>query len=77
MSLFWPTRRNEAAGAAARFGRVLHWGAFVVALILPTVVAFFSLQGDVPNGAGWTVTVLWFLAWALVGRGLRYVLAGE
>lgn len=74
MGFFWPRYEVAEPTASARLGRVAHWigliiGApFLLFLTAPfwegndPALALFALGGAVP---------------ALIGRGLRYVLANE
>lgn len=68
MSFFWPTSPNPAIGPFGRFGRLVHWAAILLAL-------FFGLMFS--DGGSYATGVTIGVAIAMIGRGLRYVLAAE
>lgn len=74
MSFFWPTTLKSEPGVLGRAGRVLHWtgllfGAPWIAIALGVAVQ----DGD----WGALFLALVGVPFALGGRGLRYILAGE
>jgi hypothetical protein len=75
---FWPRLRREETSAAIRAGRVIHW-TFLVFAAPPAIVAGFAIFviGDRDMFGIFVVAFLIALGLALIGRGLRYVLADE
>lgn len=76
MNFFWPTNIKPSPSGIARLGRVVHWlfAMGAVAFAIGSVFAFFGSAGVV------TALLLLFVgggACLLVGRALRYILAGE
>ena len=75
MNIFWPTDpwpENCEIGARGRLGRALHWAALVLAALV--VLFILATWGD---PVAMTVEAALAVAIALVGRGLRYILADE
>lgn len=71
MGFFWPTDVREDVGAIGRLGRVLHW----CAILLGGLFAWAFIAGSAPEY--WWPAAALFALFAMGGRGLRYVLAGE
>jgi hypothetical protein len=74
----WPLHRREETSGAIRGGRVIHW-TFLVFAAPPAVVAGFAIFVITERDMfGIFVSAFMIaLGLALVGRGLRYVLANE
>lgn len=75
-NFFWPSKPKAEVGALGRAGRVLHWIALFFASfwLLGAVFSFNSPGTDITLGylcAGAGVFT------AQLGRGARYILAGE
>ncbi len=84
MSFFWPTNLKADPGALARLGRVLHW----IALILAAGLIWAGWSVGVSHLEYELLTWTWIMRamgpWlvgavlvAQLGRGLRYIFAGE
>lgn len=74
MNFIWPTKLNPNPGALGRAGRVLHWtGLLLGAPWVALAVGIAARDGD------WGILGLALVGvpFALGGRGLRYILAGE
>lgn len=72
MNWLWPQKQHTETTALIRLGRVLHWvsiglGAFIIFI----GIFGFNSQSDGLFFASFGLVV------ALIGRGLRYVLADE
>lgn len=77
MSWLWPRKLNENAAMQVRAGRLLHW-CFIGLAILFTIVTVVgvALQGGGDLLLYITVILIWF-GFAMLGRGLRYLLSRE
>ncbi len=77
MNWFWPRRLNEGATMRVRAGRLLHWSFAGLAILFTTV----TLLAGTMQGAGepvfYVTTILIWLGFAMLARGLRYLLASE
>lgn len=76
MSFFWPTNRKQETTVLVRAGRVLHWTASGVAGTVALFCIFAIFENDADAGSMFAFCILAAL-FALAGRGLRYILAGE
>ena len=71
-AFFWPVAPAPNPGAIARLGRVAHWAALAVAAGLVLLGLLSDMEADervLPLAAAVIV--------ASIGRGTRYVMAGE
>jgi hypothetical protein len=82
-AFFWPTNVKPNPGVIARFGRVLHWLATIIAIavVLAGLWAYFTWEPtpysqkrplDVVGG-----TMLGSMIGYFFGRALRYIFSGE
>jgi hypothetical protein len=77
MSWLWPRGLNEDATLTVRIGRLVHWSFVGLAVLFATVSVVAGLQQQVAEAVFYvTVIGVWF-AFAMLGRGLRYLLARE
>lgn len=78
MNFLWPAELNPDPGVIGRLGRVLHWVGVLFGLLVAGVVWFSFSQMDgtdlPPLAAGCVAAAAFF---AMAGRGLRYIFAGE
>lgn len=77
MGMFWPLHVKADPNIVTRLGRVLHWAIAVIAI----GVSLFGLATTILNGdfgrVGFWGGVVVLLITLLIGRGVRYILAGE
>ncbi len=76
-SWVWPGRLNDKVTAAVRIGRVIHWCALGFAIFIVLVSAFGMIESGVTEPITYFAV---FFAWgsiAMIGRGIRYILAKE
>jgi anti-sigma factor RsiW len=66
-AIFWPTRLKIAPNLFGRIGRVLHWAAIVIGI---------AAAGAISQGMPATFAAI-FIAFAMTGRAIRYILSGE
>lgn len=77
MSWLWPRRLNDDATWPVRVGRLVHWSFVGAAILLATVsVVAAGTQGYAEPVFYVTVILVWF-GFAMLGRGLRYLVARE
>jgi hypothetical protein len=70
-NFFWPERFLEAPDIVARLGRAVHW------LSIPAALLLICMGLSRPMHE-WLTTEIWGAVSAyLIGRLLRYLLAGE
>lgn len=74
MSFLWPTTLNSDPGVLGRAGRVLHWTGLILAAPWVALGVGLAFQDNGWNNLGLALVGVPF---ALGGRGLRYILAGE
>jgi hypothetical protein len=77
LNLIWPRHTQQQATVFVRIGRLIHWSAIGFAIFGLVVSLYGMLQ--VPGGeplAYFAVIFMWCTV-AMVGRGVRYVLARE
>jgi hypothetical protein len=75
MGLFWPDASDYAPSMVQRMGRVLHWFFTAMAALSLGIGVFVWLQihdGGTILAGGIIAMVL-----LLIGRAVRYILAGE
>lgn len=70
MSFFWPTRTNPFPGLFGRMGQLAHFAAIAVFLLL--LWMWSPAAGDDIR-----VGLLFGIPIYFIGRGVRYMLAGE
>lgn len=76
MGIFWPSDVKSEPNAVARAGRVLHWTFLGFAVVWLGLAALIVAEGGADSG--YPVILIPFAAIsAAIGRGLRYILAGE
>lgn len=75
LNILWPTDRDYDPGCLGRLGRVLHWTFTAISVGLVGLGFSFLEPVDITDGA-WAAfgSAAGFYA---VGRGIRYILAGE
>ena len=73
LTVLWPLQVDPRADGLARFGRLLHWSAVVIAGVIGLLV-FSPVFETFSDGEGYLLIAAPI---ALLGRGLRYVFAGE
>jgi hypothetical protein len=76
MSFFWPMKPKTDPGVLGRLGRLLHWIFLACAAFLIGLNAYPWLAGTDTSGEAPVWTILGAIIF-LLGRGVRYVLAGE
>lgn len=80
---FWPQEPREESSVVVRFGRVLHWvGVTIAAMLLLGLAIGIVIMIFTGEGIEWPLIASAFVlplaaASALLGRGLRYILANE
>ena len=77
MSWLWPRGLNEDATLAVRIGRLLHWSFVGLAILFATVSVVAAITQEVAEPVFYVTTILIWFGFALLGRGLRYLLARE
>lgn len=75
----WPSERHILTTGPIRFGRVLHWGFSLVAVLAAVggVFGVFNLSSDQERLFLALLAALFTSALYLLGRGLLYIFAGE
>lgn len=77
MSFFWPSHVGSSPGFRGRLGRLIHWVAAAYLIGIAIFIASFQ-AGDGPDVTiGKVAMIAAFLPLYLLGRGFRYLLAGE
>jgi len=77
MNWLWPRRAHEEATFAIRTGRVLHWSFVGLAILFSTVSVVGAAQEGGAEPVFYVTLILIWFGFALLGRGLRYLLARE
>ena len=88
LNFFWPTKLNPVPNTLTRFGRVLHWLAIAVAVLIllgSVPIVWYFLNHPVYEGSYGANASLRHGALALpaaavivlLGRGLRHIIGGE
>lgn len=77
MSWLWPRGLNEEPSMTVRIGRLLHWSFVGVALLIATVSVVGAVQQNFAEPVFYVTVILIWFAFAMLGRGLRYLLARE
>ena len=74
-NLFWPRALSPDAGPSGLIGRTIHWlGVALAGAVLVTALGFAVDGWATPLAAALAAGAV---AMAMVGRGVRYLLAGE
>lgn len=77
MNWLWPKLRVESDSVLVRIARVIHWGMAALAAFFWVITIFALLSAGEGNViAHLTVTFVWGSI-AMLGRGVRYVVARE
>lgn len=77
MNWIWPRNVTETPGVLVRTMRALHVGATIAALFFWAITILAVWQsGEGEPVAYVVVTFIWF-AFAMLARGLRYIVTGE
>lgn len=77
MSWIWPNKLNEQATIVVRVGRAAHWAALGVAAFGLIIGFYAMIQGNVVELLPYIAVGLFWVSVAMIGRGVRYVLASE
>jgi len=77
MSWLWPRGVNEDASVAVRVGRLLHWSFVGLALLFATISVVAAVQRRFAEPVFYVTVILIWFGFAMLGRGLRYLLARE
>lgn len=79
MNFFWPRYLNPQPWLMTRVGRLAHWLAISVAVCSGGMIAILGIETHDPvlEPQYLLAGAALFIGIALVGRGLRYVLANE
>lgn len=72
MNWFWPKDTSSETTVLVRFGRFLHW----IGVSLGVLIALIGIAGFHFALEGF-IFAIWGIVAAIIGRGLRYVLANE
>lgn len=75
MAFFWPAHLNNQVTAPIRAGRVAHWLGLIVG-VLVALLAVGAVGGGYSNPATYPIGLIGLIP-AQIGRGVRYILAGE
>jgi len=68
---------NEDASVAVRVGRLLHWSFVGLALLFATISVVAAVQRRFAEPVFYVTVILIWFGFAMLGRGLRYLLARE
>lgn len=74
MNFFWPKYTKIGATPGVRVGRLLHWCGLAVAAFFAFGATLHLVDGSFNNFFGFIGIAL---VPAMIGRGLRYLFAGE
>jgi hypothetical protein len=77
MSWLWPRALNTDATLAVRTGRLLHWSFVGLAIIFATVSLVAGVTQRYAEPLFYVTVILIWFGFAMLGRGLRYLLARE
>ncbi len=77
MSWLWPRKLNEDGTMLVRTGRLLHWSFVGLAILFATVSIVAAVQQQHVEPVFYVTVILIWFGFALLGRGLRYLLARE
>lgn len=80
MSFIWPAEINPEPTVLGRLGRVLHWAALMWGVSPALFLIGYAMTQDFGWSDAWPGILMagaWAVAWSLIGRGVRYVLADE
>ena len=77
MSWLWPRKLNEDTTMPVRAGRLLHWTFVGLAILFATISIVAGVQQQFPEPVFYVTTILIWFGFAMLGRGLRYLLARE
>jgi hypothetical protein len=77
MSWLWPRGLNEDATLTVRIGRLLHWSFVGLAIIFATVSVVAGVGQRYAEPVFYVTVILIWFGFAMLGRGLRYLLARE
>lgn len=75
-AFFWPVATKPDSDAMVRLGRVCHWAGLLLGAPFLLFLGFIFDTSAYPN-QGAALLALLSLIPAQIGRGLRYILAGE
>ena len=77
MNWLWPRRRNDDSTWVVRVARLLHWAAIGLAILFATMTVVAGVQQQVAEPIFYVGAILIWFAFAMLGRGLRYLIARE
>ena len=77
MNWFWPRQLADGKILRVRFARVLHWFFLGFALFGLVVTAISFPEQGVTEPLEYLGAISFFIALAMLGRGLRYIIAHE
>lgn len=77
ISWLWPRKLNGDVTMYVRTGRLLHWFLVGLPMLFATIIVMAAVQQRQADPVFYATFVLIWLGFAMLGRGLRYLLARE
>jgi hypothetical protein len=77
VSWLWPKHLNEQDSAVIRIARVIHWSFVGLAAFFAVVSTYGMVQGGDTEPITYFAVLFMWVALAMIGRGIRYIIAKE